>query len=72
MSRPHIPALPILPPSPKEKDPVCGMMVDPQKPAGKLEYHDKTYYFCSTRCVERFQKEPERFLAAPGAAGMES
>ena len=71
MSRPHIPGLPILSPSPKEKDPVCGMMVDPQKPAGKLEYHDKTYYFCSTRCAERFQKEPEGFLAAPGAAGME-
>jgi Cu+-exporting ATPase len=72
MSSPHIPALPILPPSPKEKDPVCGMMVDPQKPAAKQEYKGKTYYFCSARCAERFQKEPERFLAAPGAAGMES
>jgi Cu+-exporting ATPase len=72
MSSPHIPALPILPPSPKEKDPVCGMMVDPRKPAGKYEHKGKTYYFCSTRCAERFQKEPERFLAAPGAAGMES
>ncbi|MGA3176739.1 MAG: heavy metal translocating P-type ATPase [Candidatus Acidiferrum sp.] len=72
MSTPHIPALPILPPSPKEKDPVCGMMVDQQKPAARQEYKGKTYCFCSPRCAERFQKEPERFLAAPGAAGMES
>jgi len=71
MSSPQIPALPILPPAPKEKDPVCGMMVDPQKAAGKYEYKGKTYYFCSTKCAERFQKEPERFLATPRKAGME-
>ena len=72
MSSPPFLALPILPPSPKEKDPVCGMMVDPRKAASKQEYKGKTYYFCSTRCAERFQKEPERFLAAPGAGGMEN
>src|SRR5208282_553882 len=71
MSSSQLPGLLILPPSPKEKDPVCGMMVDPQKPAGKQEYKGKAYYFCSTRCAERFQKEPERFLVAPGKAGME-
>ncbi len=71
MSSPQLPGLPILPSSPKEKDPVCGMMVDPQKPAAKYAYKGKTYYFCSTRCAERFQKEPERFLVAPGKAGME-
>jgi Cu+-exporting ATPase len=48
------------------------MMVDPRKAASKQEYKGKTYYFCSTRCAERFQKEPERFLAAPGAGGMEN
>ncbi len=72
MSSQQLPGLLILPPSRREKDPVCGMMVDPQKPAGKQEYKGKAYYFCSTRCAERFQKEPERFLVAPGAAGMES
>jgi len=71
MSSPQLPGLPILPSSPKEKDPVCGMMVDPQKPASKYAYKGKAYYFCSTRCAERFQKEPERFLVAPGKAGME-
>jgi Cu+-exporting ATPase len=47
------------------------MMVDPQKAAGKVEHDGKTYYFCSARCAERFRNEPEKFLAAPGTAGME-
>lgn len=56
---------------PKEKDPVCGMMVNPQKAAGKAEQAGKTYYFCSTHCAERFQADPEKFLAAPGKARVE-
>ena len=71
MSTPTMPGLPILPSAPREKDPVCGMMVDPQKAAGKVEHAGKTYYFCSERCAERFRNEPEKFLAAPGTAGME-
>jgi Cu+-exporting ATPase len=66
-----MPGLAVLGEEPKEKDPVCGMMVDPRKPAEKVEHAGKTYYFCSARCAERFQKEPEKFLAAPGTAGME-
>jgi heavy metal translocating P-type ATPase len=54
-----------------ERDAVCGMSVEPEKAAGKVEYAGKTYYFCSPRCKERFEKEPEKFLAAPGTAGME-
>jgi len=71
MSTPTVPGLPILLAAPQEKDPVCGMMVDPEKAAGKVEHGGKTYYFCSARCVERFRNEPEKFLAAPGTAGME-
>ncbi|HTQ62356.1 MAG TPA: heavy metal translocating P-type ATPase [Candidatus Solibacter sp.] len=63
--------LPILASAPRVKDPVCGMMVDPQKPAAKVSQGDETYYFCSKRCAERFEKEPETFLVAPGKAGME-
>jgi len=47
------------------------MTVDPQKSAGKVEHGGKTYYFCSARCAERFEKNPENFIAAPGTAGME-
>ncbi len=64
--------LPILASTPRVKDPVCGMMVDPQKSAGKVSHGNKTYYFCSTRCAERFEQEPEKYLMAPGTAGMES
>src|SRR5690348_3363776 len=63
--------LPILGSAPRVKDPVCGMTVDPQKAAAKREHGGKTYFFCSTRCGERFEREPEKFLAAPGTAGME-
>src|SRR5438105_2670128 len=63
--------LPILSGPPKAKDPVCGMSVDPAKAAGKVEHEGKAYYFCSKRCAERFAQEPEKFLAAPGTAGME-
>ena len=62
-------SLPISPGPPKDKDPVCGMMVAPERAAAKLEHGEKTYYFCSQGCAERFSKEPEKFLAAPGAAG---
>ena len=64
--------LPILASAPRVKDPVCGMMVDPHKPAAQVAHGDKTYYFCSQRCAERFEKVPEKFLATPGTAGMES
>jgi len=66
-----VPGLAVVGDGPKEKDPVCGMMVDPKKPAAKVEHSGKAHYFCSARCAERFQKEPERFLVAPGTAGME-
>ncbi|HXP24088.1 MAG TPA: heavy metal translocating P-type ATPase, partial [Candidatus Sulfotelmatobacter sp.] len=64
-------SLPALVGATRQKDPVCGMMVHPEKSAGKAKYGERTYYFCSMRCAERFQQEPEKFLAAPGTAGME-
>ena len=46
--KPALASLPILGAA-RVNDPVCGMMVDPQKAAGKVEHAGKTYYFCSTR-----------------------
>lgn len=48
------------------KDPVCGMDIDPKTAAGKSEFKGQTYYFCSNGCKRAFDKEPERYLAAPG------
>ena len=45
-----------------EKDPVCGMDVDPKNAAVKSEYHGKTYYFCSLGCKKEFEKNPGKFL----------
>src|SRR5580700_1737028 len=57
---------------PREKDPVCGMLVDPEKAARAVEHGGTKFHFCSTRCAERFSAEPEKFLTAPGTAGMPS
>src|SRR5271154_2274722 len=59
---------PMPPSSPRVKDLVCGMMVDPQKAAAKVVHGGQAYYFCAQRCAQKFEKEPEKFLAAHGAA----
>jgi Cu+-exporting ATPase len=45
-----------------ERDPVCGMSVDPTKAAGKVEHAGKSYYFCAPGCAKRFQQAPEKYL----------
>jgi len=45
-----------------ERDPVCGMTVDPEKAAAKVEHAGKTYYFCAPGCAKRFQQAPDRYL----------
>jgi Cu+-exporting ATPase len=64
--------LPILSAGAREKDPVCGMTVEPSKAAAKQEFRGTTYYFCSRGCAARFAKDPEKFLAAPGSSGMQT
>src|SRR5215470_10988687 len=72
-ANPKLPSasLPVLSGTPKAKDPVCGMSVDPEKAAGRVEHEGKDYYFCSPKCAERFMVDPKKFLVAPGTAGME-
>ncbi len=43
------------------KDPVCGMQVDERQAAGQSEYQGEIYYFCSTRCKQQFDQDPERY-----------
>jgi len=45
-------------------DPVCRMKVMEEK-ALSFEYRGTTYYFCANGCLERFRKDPEKYLA-PG------
>jgi Cu+-exporting ATPase len=45
------------------------MNVNPAAPrGGQAEHAGVTYYFCSTKCRERFVAEPERFLKSSPAA----
>ena len=46
----------------REKDPVCGMMVDPSTAKHRESYRDRTYYFCSAGCKAKFSASPGMYL----------
>ena len=46
-----------------ERDPVCGMQVDPEKARARAEHAGRTYYFCCPGCAQKFQAAPEKYLA---------
>jgi Cu+-exporting ATPase len=45
----------------KAKDPVCGLMVE-KDPNLSTNYKGETYYFCSKADMEKFKKEPEKYV----------
>jgi len=49
------------------RDPVCGMPVAPASAKHRSEHAGHTYYFCSSRCHEKFEAAPARYVtpAAP-------
>jgi P-type Cu+ transporter len=47
-----------------ERDPVCGMMIDPQKAPAKIEHAGTTYYFCCAGCAGKFRTDPGKYLNA--------
>ncbi|GAB4032851.1 MAG: hypothetical protein Fur0012_11900 [Elusimicrobiota bacterium] len=42
--------------------PVMGTRFVPNSKSPKTEYKGKTYYFCCPGCVEKFNKEPEKYI----------
>lgn len=46
-----------------ERDPVCGMQVDPARAAAKIAHAGRDFYFCSRGCSEKFKLNPEKYLA---------
>jgi P-type Cu+ transporter len=50
------------------RDPVCGMQVDPTRAAAQVEHEGTTYYFCNSRCAERFRSNPRQFIEPRTAA----
>jgi Cu(I)/Ag(I) efflux system membrane fusion protein len=53
------------------KDPVCSLPVamGPAKQAGRTsEYQEKTYYFDTDGCKQRFDQDPQRYLSGSSGA----
>ncbi|MGA8216293.1 MAG: heavy metal translocating P-type ATPase [Candidatus Sulfotelmatobacter sp.] len=53
-----------------ERDPVCGMNVNPATASHVLEHSGTNYYFCCAPCAEKFKADPAKYLttvpARPG------
>src|SRR5277367_2484928 len=48
-----------------EKDPVCGMAVDPIRASAQEEHGGKNYVFCCSGCATKFRAEPTKYLNQP-------
>jgi len=46
----------------KERDPICGMLVDPKTADSYFEYDGLSYYFCCGGCKEKFEAEPAAYI----------
>ena len=45
-----------------ERDPVCGMQVDPARAVASSGYNGKAHYFCSAQCKQKFDRDPKQFV----------
>src|ERR1700719_1046372 len=48
-----------------ERDPVCGMSVNPAAAKHVHPHAGKNFYFCCASCAEKFKSQPDKFLSAP-------
>ncbi|MDP3049349.1 MAG: heavy metal translocating P-type ATPase [Thermodesulfovibrionales bacterium] len=46
----------------KVTDPICKMVIDPKGAAGSSLHKGLTYYFCSTHCKVKFDRDPEAYI----------
>ncbi|MEK7468605.1 MAG: YHS domain-containing protein [Planctomycetota bacterium] len=46
------------------RDPICGMMIEPEHAAATAEYLGKTYYFCQVEERAQFLANPSKFVSA--------
>ena len=57
----------------RQRDPVCGMLVDPRTTPYRQQHAGRPYFFCSAGCQSKFSDNPTKYLArseltAPPAA----
>jgi len=50
----------------KVKDPVCGMMVDPETTPHSLVHMGQTVHFCSAKCKEKLAADPHVYMTPKG------
>lgn len=43
------------------QDPVCKMIIDVEKAAGKIDHGEHAHYFCSAQCKQEFEKNPKKY-----------
>src|SRR5579862_6904770 len=56
-----------------ERDPVCGMNVNPATARHVYDLAGKNYYFCCAPCLEKFRADPDKYLHAalpPKSSGL--
>ena len=56
-----------------ERDPVCGMKVNPATARHVYDLAGKSYYFCCAPCLEKFRADPDKYLHAalpPKSSGL--
>jgi YHS domain-containing protein len=50
-------------------DPVCGMLILPERAAGTRLHRDVTYHLCSAGCLRKFDADAEAYVAASRVDG---
>ena len=48
------------------KDPICGMIIDPETTEFRSEQDGQTYYFCSEACKGKFDRKPSHLQKKKG------
>jgi Cu+-exporting ATPase len=52
-----------------QRDPVCGMEIEPQSAFAKREHMGQTFFFCSQSCVDQFDKDPHHYVTTSATTG---
>src|SRR5581483_537770 len=53
-----------------ERDPVCGMNVNPATSKHVHEHQGRKFYFCCAHCVDKFKSHPGQYLDRPRSPGL--
>jgi Cu+-exporting ATPase len=54
--------------TPTHRDPVCGMQVDQNHAVGSSTHNGKKYYFCSSGCKAKFDRNPNDYVKTSSAS----